>query len=171
MGLFEHFPYTNFHELNLEWLLKEMAKNSQMVKEFAEQLVGINNTLEQLQGQIDLWNSKLPEVLAEAKRYTDTQILALKQDISASGGTIFWDVFRHTYRPGQVLFDDYYNFLRDHEYTCRWWDDGNGIAWKDYDALAHTPLEWDLNGEVYVRDATDNWPWVGSENDNTSLEV
>lgn len=22
MGLFEQFPYTNFHELNLDWLLK-----------------------------------------------------------------------------------------------------------------------------------------------------
>lgn len=22
MGLFEHFPYTNFHELNLDWILK-----------------------------------------------------------------------------------------------------------------------------------------------------
>lgn len=22
MGLFDHFPYTNFHELNLEWILK-----------------------------------------------------------------------------------------------------------------------------------------------------
>ena len=171
MGLFEHFPYTNFHELNLEWLLKEMAKNSQRIKELAEQLVGVNNTLGQLQGQIDLWNSKLPEALAEAKRYTDTQILALRQEISAAGGTTYWDVFRNTYRPGQVLFDDFYNFLRDHEYTCGWWDAGNGVTWEAYDALEHTPLEWDLNGEVYVRDATDNWPWLKSENDNTSLEV
>ena len=23
MGLFDHFPYTNFHELNLDWLLKK----------------------------------------------------------------------------------------------------------------------------------------------------
>ena len=26
MGLFEHFPYTNFHELNLDWLIEELKK-------------------------------------------------------------------------------------------------------------------------------------------------
>lgn len=28
MGLFEHFPYTNFHELNLDWLLRMMKELS-----------------------------------------------------------------------------------------------------------------------------------------------
>ena len=27
MGLFEHFPYTNFHELNLDWLLSKVKDN------------------------------------------------------------------------------------------------------------------------------------------------
>lgn len=26
MGLFEHFPYTNFHDLNLDWILKKMKE-------------------------------------------------------------------------------------------------------------------------------------------------
>ena len=26
MGLFEHFPYTNFHELNLDWLIEQLNK-------------------------------------------------------------------------------------------------------------------------------------------------
>ena len=26
MGLFENFPYTNFHELNLDWFLNEFNK-------------------------------------------------------------------------------------------------------------------------------------------------
>lgn len=26
MGIFEHFPYTNFHELNLDWLLKAVKE-------------------------------------------------------------------------------------------------------------------------------------------------
>ena len=27
--MFENFPYTNFHELNLDWLLNRMKKNSE----------------------------------------------------------------------------------------------------------------------------------------------
>ena len=26
MGLFEHFPYTNFHDLNLDWILKTVKE-------------------------------------------------------------------------------------------------------------------------------------------------
>lgn len=26
MGVFDHFPYTNFHELNLEWILKHFKE-------------------------------------------------------------------------------------------------------------------------------------------------
>ena len=26
MGLFDQFPYTNFHELNLDWIINEMKK-------------------------------------------------------------------------------------------------------------------------------------------------
>lgn len=29
MGLFEHFPYTNFHELNLDWILLKVKKNTE----------------------------------------------------------------------------------------------------------------------------------------------
>lgn len=32
MGLFEHWPYTNFHELNLNWIIKEVKKLSEAWK-------------------------------------------------------------------------------------------------------------------------------------------
>lgn len=31
MGLFEHFPYTNYHELNLDWLVEQVKKNSDIL--------------------------------------------------------------------------------------------------------------------------------------------
>ena len=34
MGLFERFPYTNFHELNAEWLLKKMKELTETVNQF-----------------------------------------------------------------------------------------------------------------------------------------
>lgn len=33
MGIFEHFPYTNFHELNLDWLLRKMKELENTVAE------------------------------------------------------------------------------------------------------------------------------------------
>ena len=32
MGIFEHFPYTNFHELNLDWLLKAVKELDKKVE-------------------------------------------------------------------------------------------------------------------------------------------
>lgn len=34
MGLYEHLPYTNFHELNLDWLLRKMKELEQAVADF-----------------------------------------------------------------------------------------------------------------------------------------
>lgn len=47
---FEQFPYTNFHDLNLDWVLKEVKRISQAV---------------------DTWSV---EVLNAAKQYTDEQV-------------------------------------------------------------------------------------------------
>lgn len=34
MGVFEHFPYTNFHDLNLDWVVQELEKLSADVRDF-----------------------------------------------------------------------------------------------------------------------------------------
>ena len=34
MGVFEHFPYANFHELNLDWLLKKMRELDKRLDDF-----------------------------------------------------------------------------------------------------------------------------------------
>lgn len=52
---FEQFPYTNFHDLNLDWVLKEVKRISQAV---------------------DTWSV---EVLNAAKQYTDEQIEAERE--------------------------------------------------------------------------------------------
>lgn len=49
---FEQFPYTNFHDLNLDWVLKEVKRVSEAV---------------------DKWST---EVLDAAKAYTDEKIVA-----------------------------------------------------------------------------------------------
>lgn len=34
MGVFEHFPYTNFHDLNLDWIVQELEKLAADVRDF-----------------------------------------------------------------------------------------------------------------------------------------
>ena len=34
MGFFEHFPYTNFHDLNLDWIIQELEKLTVDVRDF-----------------------------------------------------------------------------------------------------------------------------------------
>ena len=59
MGLFEQFPYANFHELNLDWILKK-------IKELDEKVDSIED-----------------RILKEANAYTDQQIAGLRRDFSA----------------------------------------------------------------------------------------
>ena len=58
MGLFEQFPYSNFHELNLDWIL-------QKIKELDEKVDSIED-----------------RILKEANAYTDQQIAGLRRDFA-----------------------------------------------------------------------------------------
>ncbi len=58
MGLFEQFPYANFHELNLDWILKK-------IKELDEKVDSIED-----------------RILKQANAYTDQQIAVLRRDFS-----------------------------------------------------------------------------------------
>lgn len=58
MGLFEQFPYTNFHELNLDWILKK-------IKELDEKVDNIED-----------------RILKEANAYTDQQMAGLRRDFA-----------------------------------------------------------------------------------------
>lgn len=42
MGLFDHFPYTNFHELNLDWILSKFREFTEKVNLFSEKFEGGN---------------------------------------------------------------------------------------------------------------------------------
>lgn len=58
MGLFEQFPYANFHELNLDWILKK-------IKELDEKVDSIED-----------------RILKQANAYTDQQIAVLGRDFA-----------------------------------------------------------------------------------------
>lgn len=56
MGLFEHFPYTNFHELNLDWLLKNQKEIDGNMSDLQDQMNSINNTISStVQNTLQQW--------------------------------------------------------------------------------------------------------------------
>lgn len=73
MGLFEHFPYTNFHSLNIEWAIEK-------IKELLQQG-------ETLYGQLQQWKTDTDTELAAWKTQTlsdlDTWKTALESAVSA----------------------------------------------------------------------------------------
>lgn len=58
MGLFEQFPYSNFHELNLDWILQK---------------------IKELDGKVDSIEDR---ILKEANAYTDQQMAVLRRDFA-----------------------------------------------------------------------------------------
>ena len=44
MGIFEHFPYTNYHDQNLDWLLTQVKNNTDEIKS----LESLKNYLEEI---------------------------------------------------------------------------------------------------------------------------
>lgn len=58
MGLFEQFPYSNFHELNLDWILAK-------IKELDEKVDSIED-----------------KILNDANAYTDKQIAVLRREFN-----------------------------------------------------------------------------------------
>lgn len=58
MGLFEQFPYSNFHELNLDWILRTL-------KELNAKIASIEDT-----------------IFEKSKKYTDEQIKIIQQELT-----------------------------------------------------------------------------------------
>jgi len=61
MGLFEHFPYTNMHELNLSWLLQAMKKLQEDYEAFKVQ---VEETVEAFRLQMDGWEERIADLEA-----------------------------------------------------------------------------------------------------------
>ena len=59
MGLFEHFPYTNFHDMNTDWLIKVakefMDKYETMQDTIDTATTGITELAETLEAQLNAW--------------------------------------------------------------------------------------------------------------------
>ena len=104
MGLFEQFPYANFHELNLDWILKKIKELDEKVdsiedrilaqaKQYTDEQFGIlSNEFNQLEdefvafksnvnAQFAAYTAKQDRAFADYKKLVDAQIALLEQEI------------------------------------------------------------------------------------------
>ena len=104
MGLFENFPYTNFHELNLDWVIKTMKALDEKVDSIEdriynkskaytdEQIAILRNEFNSLEDEFiafkadvnkmfAAYTAKQDKAFADYKALVDAQINLLEQEI------------------------------------------------------------------------------------------
>ena len=104
MGLFENFPYTNFHELNLDWVIKTMKALDEKVDSIEdriynkskaytdEQIAILNNEFNSLEDEFIVfkaevnkmfaaYTAKQDKAFADYKALVNAQIDLLEQEI------------------------------------------------------------------------------------------
>lgn len=104
MGLFENFPYTNFHELNLDWIIKTMKALDEKVDSIEdriynkskaytdEQIAILRNEFNSLEDEFiafkadvnkmfAAYTAKQDKAFADYKALVDAQIDLLEQEI------------------------------------------------------------------------------------------
>lgn len=136
MSLFENFPYTNLHELNLDWLIQEMEDLKELVQDGP--VISVNGQT----GVVTLYQEaqvRLPDV-------TDAQ-------------QTYWNIFRslngHLYG---IRFDSNGNV-----YAIRDGINTKLLTWADIPADAGVISVNGLYGVVHIS-GTDI-PWMGGENE------
>ena len=67
MGLFEHFPYTNFHELNLAWLLRDLKAAGAKIEDL-EKFIKDMDIPEDVEKILTEWleNGTIEELIGDA---------------------------------------------------------------------------------------------------------
>lgn len=94
---FEQFPYTNFHDLNLDWILQEVKTLSEKVDQITADILGQANayTDEQIlkfSGTLDDAVAKLQYSFAQLSTATNQKIEDMQAQISGFQGVIDADI-------------------------------------------------------------------------------
>lgn len=113
MGLFDHFPYTNFHELNLTWILEKMkalsaevdtlnswmATHKEEYQEAISRLSAVENEIASFEAEIEAkfsqlqadleadfaeQKAELEKALADTKTQIDAEMTQLQADVDAA---------------------------------------------------------------------------------------
>lgn len=95
MGLFEHWPYTNYHDLNLDWIIKE-------IKNFRDSMSSVNEVIERLEQLIS--DSDINTDIGRVQNASlDTDAMQLIYNAAKSYETNVWSISQHHIDYGNYL--------------------------------------------------------------------
>lgn len=112
MGLFEHFPYTNFHDLNLDYWLEQMKLLEDRVKALEERI-------EQLKQEIlDEVDKKLAEFKEQLLQEVQDKLDALKEELTALIDTKISEALEPVIQRIEKLETDLEQLRNDFDECC-----------------------------------------------------
>lgn len=65
MALFENFPYSNLHNLNLDWIIKEILESGKKIDDFETQLNAMGVSIEEFRAYIATIDQEIQEKIEE----------------------------------------------------------------------------------------------------------
>lgn len=101
MGLYEHWPYANFHELNLDWIVKEIAE---VRKEYQE--------VQQLAIDLEDLKNKYTEVYALYEKL-ESDFISFENDIINDFNVLELD-FTNRFKQQTNILDSKFTMLENH---------------------------------------------------------
>lgn len=118
---FNMFPYSNLHELNADWVLKQVKESAEDAQEAAQAAQEAAQTAEGMQGQIDGLDGRLDTAEASlanavkvtAQSFTDTQKAQARTNIGAISINEIPTV------TGAVAYDTHQNLTDAQKITAR----------------------------------------------------
>lgn len=158
MGMFEQFPYTNFHELNLDSLAKIVgdlkinidgildeakAYTDEIKKEVDDELAAqivtvaamIDNAQDQFDAQILMVTGMLDDYLAQSESYTDGKVTNLKTYVDNELANVGVNVIDPV--------TGVYGSVQDAIYSLYGLHTGDALTATEYDALAMSATTYD----------------------------
>lgn len=112
MGLFEHFPYTNFHDLNLDYWLE-------MMKLLEDRVEALEKRIEQLKQEIlDEVDKKLAEFKEQLLQEVQEKLDALKEELTALIDTKISEALEPVIQRIEKLETDLEQLRNDFDECC-----------------------------------------------------
>ena len=112
MGVFEQFPYSNYHDLNLDWILTEIKRLSETVGTYDDHLAHLDSEIVRVEGEI-------PDVVQAPGYRTDAVMSqkAVTDGIAAFSGVRSIENYHQEHgrlTPVRYFADQVYRFDEGH---------------------------------------------------------
>lgn len=174
--VFENFPYTNMHDLNLDWIIKEMKKLSaewdslrDIYINFAADLTHIENTLDNHESRIG-YLEQITDMQSDSINRLGQAIIELDSEIESVKGNLndaivylenkinqaieendlyMYSPFTGLYVPVETVIQELASLHMANAITAGDYDAAE-ITAGAYDALELTAITYDSSADLYI---------------------